>query len=336
MKKIFYVLLVLFVIIVFVKPDIYPVSACENQHPTSLFSDKEASIICIDSKNIYDFNDNDPENITIPGHLYFPPNIDSPVSLIIISHGAGGIFRFHYDYKDMMLEHGYAVLIIDHFTPRDTIIDFTFKYVTEPMMVSDVINSAKILRTHPRLNGKIGYIGWSKGGLGPILLKNKHLYDKLVYKNDFEFLAGVYTYCGFDIDKENVTDIPMLLISGNKDKITPASYCSELISKLNDENIEYHILADAYHGFDNYAFFFGSYLPWQPVLNANTDKCLLKINPIFQTVNLNDNMDLSSLKNRTRFLDECTSQGAYVQYNSQPSIDAKKILMKFINKHMPN
>ena len=206
MKKIFYVLLVLFVIIVFVKPDIYPVRACENQHPTSLFSDKEGSIICIDSKNIYDFNDNDPENITIPGHLYFPPNIDSPVSLIIISHGAGGIFRFHYDYKDMMLRHGYAVLIIDHFTPRDTIIDFTFKYVTEPMMVSDVINSAKILRTHPRLNGKIGYIGWSKGGIGPILLKNKHLYDKLVYKNDFEFLAGVYTYCGFDIDKENVTD----------------------------------------------------------------------------------------------------------------------------------
>ena len=59
MKKIFYVLLVLFLIIIFVKPDIYPVSACENQHPTSLFSDKEASTICIDSKNIYDFNDND-------------------------------------------------------------------------------------------------------------------------------------------------------------------------------------------------------------------------------------------------------------------------------------
>ena len=47
-------------------------------------------------------------------------------------------FKFHHDYKDMFVSHGYAVAIIDHFSPRGIAIDFNFVNVRKHEAMSVV------------------------------------------------------------------------------------------------------------------------------------------------------------------------------------------------------
>ena len=314
-----------------------PAHPCyERKADTAFTSEKHWGTICISSVNLYDFGDQNAKEIIVPANLYLPKNIDKPVPAIIMSHGAGGIFRFHHKYKRIFLEQGYAVLMIDHFHPRGKVLDNNFVDITEPMMISDTIAAYNLLKKHPSISGEIGYIGWSKGGIGAVLLKNKRVLEKFkLNKDSFKFLVGIYTFCGFDFNEKEIAQTPLLLISGKEDTITPAIQCRSFSEKYNGAyNTKYLEIEMAHHGFDNYAFYLGAYIPWQPIITDFSEKCMLKLNKSYETTNLNGTLKLDSLKNRKDFIKSCTENGAYVIYDSKATRFTEKNLINFIKKNM--
>lgn len=331
MKRVFpYFLFLLFVLYFVVA---HPSHACFERNPVTSFKNPlQWGTLCIGSKNIYDFSDEKAEQIIIPANLYLPKNIKKPVPAIIMSHGAGGIMGFHHKYKRRFLEEGFAVLMIDHFRPRGKILDNNFIDVTAPMMVSDTVAAYNILKKHPYISDEIGYIGWSKGGIGTVLLKDKRILQNFNLNEDsFKFMAGIYTFCGFAFDEKNISNTPLLLISGTSDSITPAHLCKNMSDNFkNEHNTRYLELDKAHHGFDNYAFYFGAYIPWQPVITDFSKNCIIKINNSYESTNIKETMKLNSKKNRTTFMRKCTEKGAYAAYSSKAASDAEKALIEFI------
>ena len=102
---------------------------------------------------------------------------------------------------------------------------------------------------------------------------------------------------------------------------------------MSKKNTEYYELKYANHSFDNYTFYFGGYLPWQPYLKSNNNECRLTINEDLKTINVNDTHDLATYKSRKKFLAACTDKGAAVSYDKQSSKTAKKIVLEFIAKN---
>ena len=121
-------------------------------------------------------------------------------------------------------------------------------------MLSDVSGTLKHLINYynHRINGQIGYIGWSKGGISSLSLRSKKIYDKYIPSSiKLSFLGGIYTYCGVSFEDYQSSNTPLLLISGEMDGITPSKYCENLYKDYrDDEEIEYHQLENAHHGFD--------------------------------------------------------------------------------------
>lgn len=316
-----------------------PSHACYERQADKSFASKEHwGTICIASINIYDFGDQQAEEIIIPANLYLPKSLEEPVPAIIMSHGAGGIFRFHHRYKRLFLEEGYAVLMIDHFHPRGKVLDNNFIDITEPMMISDTVAAYNLLKKHPSISNEIGYVGWSKGGIGTVLLKDKRILKKFNLEEDsFKFLVGIYTFCGFNFNNKNISETPLLLISGNEDSITPAHQCKSFSEKLDViHNTKYLGIEKAHHGFDNYAFYLGAYIPWQPIITDFSENCILKINDSYETTNLNESLKLNSLKNRSDFIKSCTENGAYVTYSSKAARLTEEVLVHFIKKNLPS
>ena len=237
----------------------------------------------------------------------------------------------------MFISHGYAVAIIDHFSPRGIAIDFNFVNVSEAMMLSDFTSTAKYLMSNykSRLQKNIGYIGWSKGGIASLSLKHNIIYEKYMPKDiELSFVAGMYTYCGVGYEKYNYSNIPVLIISGRSDEVTPSKYCEDLYNKnKNKEIIEYHEIKNAYHGFDNHAFLLGAYLPWQPIL-IDSEKCRIMVNEFLETTNVLKNSTLTTPSSRQDFINACTQRGAYVKYNYESSKISKILVMDFIKKYM--
>tara|TARA_Y100000590_G_scaffold444083_1_gene574395 strand:+ start:14778 stop:15788 length:1011 start_codon:yes stop_codon:yes gene_type:complete len=327
--------LIFFVLVVYYVTA-HPSHSCLGKKPTThFFQAMQWGNICISSKNIYDFDDVNAEKIVIPANLYLPKNIKKPVPAIIMSHGAGGIFRFHHKYKKLFLSKGYAVLIIDHFHPRGKVLDNNFVDITEPMMIYDTISAYNLLKKHPSISNKIGYIGWSKGGIGTVLLKDKRLLERFnLNENSFSFMAGIYTFCGFSFENENISKTPFLLISGSADTITPSKLCKNMSIKFRKiHNTEYVEINDAHHGFDNYAFYLGAYIPWQPIITDFSSNCVIKINDNFQTMNIYETLKLDSVKNRSLFIETCTEDGAYVKYQHNATEITEKKLLQFVENN---
>ena len=69
--------------------------------------------ICFNSVDSYDLDYENKKNIVIHGHLTFPKAKQDLYTAVILSHGSGGIRKFHREYVDMLNEHGYVVFQID-------------------------------------------------------------------------------------------------------------------------------------------------------------------------------------------------------------------------------
>lgn len=312
-----------------------PYHACIDQSIIQQTYKSNTFTACVSSPNTYDYDSDISKDIlNVPVHFYFP-NSPKKVPVIIISHGAGGIFQFHHDYKNTFLSNGYGVAIIDHFSPRNIAIDFDFVKVTEAMMLSDVSATLKYLIENysHRIDGQIGYIGWSKGGISTLSLRSKKVYDKYIPENiTLSFLGGIYTLCNVSFENYESSNIPLLLISGKLDEITPSKHCEKLFKEYrDDEDIIYYELDEAHHGFDNHFFLLGAYLPWQPIL-IDSDICKIQVNKSLMTQNKNGTYSLNDYASRKEFIKACTQRGAFVQYDYTSKIKSQKLILDFVSR----
>ncbi len=293
--------------------------------------------ICFDSIDSYDLDLKEKKSLTIFGHLTFPDVEKKKYSAIILTHGAGGIRRYHQNYIDLLNKNGYVVLQIDHYTPRNIRYDKTFTKVSGITFMIDAYKALELLKTHPMID-KIGYIGWSQGGVGPILSHFPHIV-RFINSNKYEFDAAVslYPYCGFTFPDETKTKMPLLIITGEEDMLTPEQACRNLYSKFfkGDGKIKHISIENAHHGYDNPFLYFGLTIDTLPSLVVTNNDCTLTVAKTGRIITLN-NKDVSIPKTSAELLDQCSTRGVKVKYNSKARKKTEELIIDFFAKNQFN
>ena len=290
--------------------------------------------ICFNSVDSYDLDYKNKKNIVIHGHLTFPKAKQDLYTAVILSHGSGGIRKFHREYVDMLNEHGYVVFQIDHYTNRGIKYDKTFSKASGVTFMNDAYKALNLVRTHPKIN-KIGYIGWSKGGVGPILSHFKYVTDFINHgKINFDASIAIYPYCGFTFPKDSITTIPLLILTGSDDKLTPEKACKNLHEKFNKDNKITHIsLEGATHGWDNFFLYFGFFLKKLPSLDIINNDCTVTISNNGAIMTLNKKI-ISDPTLHEELLHDCSSRGVELKYNSEAAHKTKILILDYLEKYL--
>ena len=74
---------------------------------------------------------------------------------------------------------GLVVFQIDHYAARKIKYDKTFSKVSGITFMNDAYAALKLLKTNPKIRN-VGYLGWSQGGVGPILSHFKFVNNLMV------------------------------------------------------------------------------------------------------------------------------------------------------------
>ena len=194
--------------------------------------------------------------------------------------------------------------------------------------MNDAYAALSLLKTNTRIKN-IGYLGWSQGGVGPILSHFKFVNDLIPTEHRFQSAVAIYPYCGFTFPGASETETPLLMITGADDDLTPEAACRNLYSKFfrNDGKIEFLSIENARHGFDNPFLYFGFTFEKLPNLMVMNLDCTLTITNNGEIQNMNGTI-INTPELSEFFLNKCSVKGVTVKYNSK----ATKITLDKVQK----
>ncbi len=308
---------------------------CELYEVSSSLKTTKNQTICFETIDSYDLNYFEKRNINIYGKLFFPKNESKKYNAVILSHGSGGLRRYHKKYVDLLVSNGYAVFQLDHYMGRGIRYDKTFSKVSGITFMNDAYYALNLLRTHPSIE-KIAYIGWSQGGVGPILSHFDDITMRLT--NDiFDASIAIYPYCGFTLDEKAATSTPLLMITGRNDDLTPEQSCKNIYEKFkrDGKKIEFISIPEARHGFDNPFLFFGITFDNLPSLNIINDKCTLTISEDGKIVNLLGDVIEGPVESEKLLL-ACSTPGVKVKYSSKATEITAEAIISFLERKFGN
>ncbi len=293
------------------------------------------TVVCFDTIDSYDLNYDDGKKLKIYAKLFLPPYKKSKYNAVVLSHGSGGIRKYHNRYIEFLTKAGYVVFQIDHYLARGIRYDKTFSKVSGITFMNDAYKALDILKTYNNID-KISYIGWSQGGVGPILSHFNEIADR-ASKYKFDAAIALYPYCGFTFNKNMDTGTPLLIIAGQDDDLTPEKPCIDLHKKFkkDDRVFDFISLENARHGFDNPFLFFGFEFSNLPSLNNHSNEC---------TLTINENGNIKTVAGEIIFgpnesadiINKCSSRGVIVQYNDRATNQAEYHVLNFLSKIMNN
>ncbi len=293
------------------------INPCSDE--TKVYSSINVEIdkkVCFKSIDSYDLNYNKKPEIIIYGNLIFPKIKKSEYDAVILSHGSGGLRKYHNSYVDLLTNNGYVVFQIDHYLNRGIKYDKTFSKVSGITFMNDAFRALNLIKTHPKIK-KVAYIGWSQGGVGPILSHFRQATD-LINNSKYLFDASVaiYPYCGFTFNEEAKTNNPLLILTGRSDDLTPEQACINIYDKFstNENKIKHISLEGAKHGYDNPFLFFGFTFDKLPSLHIINDECTLTISKIGEIKTIS-NEKVKGPNESAKLLDKCSTKGVSVKYS---------------------
>ena len=288
--------------------------------------------VCFNTIDSYDLDYMGKDDLTIYGKITFPAIKKQKYDAVILSHGSGGIRKYHDYYVDLLNDNGYIVFQIDHYLSRKIKYDKTFSKVSGITFMNDAYKALALLRTHVKIN-KIAYIGWSQGGVGPILSHFKFISDFIDNgKNIFDASVAIYPYCGFTFPKDSIIETPLLILTGKDDDLTPEQACINLFNKFSVNNKIKHIsLEGARHGYDNPFLYFGMTFDNLPSLHVINNDCTLTISKNGKIVTLSGKT-IYGPKESAKILDECSTKGVMVKYNSKARKETNEHILQFLEK----
>ncbi len=335
MKKINFFLVLFLILFVFSGCSPKKINPCNtsNKIADKIYNDYKNKIVCFKTIDSYDLDYLNSKDLIIFGHLTYPKIKKETYNAIILSHGSGGIRRYHEKYVNLLNDNGYVVFQIDHYTARNIKYDKTFSKVSGITFMNDSFKALKLLKTNPAIN-KIAYIGWSQGGVGPILSHFKPITAAVNNDEDiFDASIAIYPYCGFTFPDNTPTHTPLLMITGNADELTPERACRNLFSKFfkNKNKIFHTSLPNAHHGFDNPFLYFGFTFEKLPSLNIINKNCTLTISNAGKIITLN-NEEVTTPKASEKFLHRCSAKGVTVKYNAQATKKSQNIILNFLSR----
>ena len=296
----------------------------------SMETDKK---ICFKSIDSYDLNYKNKPEIIIYGNLIFPKTKKDKYNAVILSHGSGGLRKYHDRYVDLLTNNGYVVFQIDHYLSRNIKYDKTFSKVSGITFMNDSFKALELIKTHPAIN-KVFYIGWSQGGVGPILSHFSQATD-LVNSGAslFDASIAIYPYCGFTFNKSAKTNNPLLILTGRDDDLTPEQACINIYKKFstNENKIKHISLKGARHGYDNPFLFFGFTFDNLPSLHVINDECTLTISNIGEMRTIS-NKKVSGPKESAELLDKCSTKGVSVKYSPYATEKTYVEIIEFLKR----
>ena len=227
-----------------------------------LFKDKGElikfnSYTAFDVKNVID-GAHKKNPIEITGYLSLPKGNDK-VPIVIITHSSGGpamyIWNdFNYHAYTNLLEAGIGVMFIDNFCPRGA--RETYRDQSRVPAINgaiDAIMAFKLLKAHPRSNGKFGTNGHSRGGTNSLYLaETKFTSNFLEGTKGFDAILGEAAECrmaGLFLEPELTSNTKLLYVHGEIDDYTVAKHCVEHVNRIKAEpgQIEIDIKEGWYH-----------------------------------------------------------------------------------------
>ena len=305
---------------------------CENTAPQTTIDVKSDTIVCFESIDSYDLNYTNKKKITINGELFLPKVKSEIYDAVIMTHGSGGKRRYHNKYVDLLTESGLIVFQIDHYSARKIKYDKTFSKVSGITFMNDAYAALSLLKTNTRINN-VGYLGWSQGGVGPILSHFKFVNDLIPIDHRFQSAVAIYPYCGFTFPGSSETETPLLMITGADDDLTPEAACRNLYSKFfrNNGKIEFLSIDNARHGFDNPFLYFGFTFEKLPNLMVMNLDCTLTITSDGEIQNMNGTI-INTPELSEYFLNKCSIKGVTVKYNANATKVTLEKVQKFFMK----
>ncbi len=309
---------------------------CENKEPQSTINATSNMLVCFESVDSYDLDYIGKKKVVINGNLYFPDVKKNTYNAVIMTHGSGGKRRYHNKYVDLLTDMGLIVFQLDHYAARKIKYDKTFSKVSGLTFMNDAYAALDILKTNAKINN-VGYLGWSQGGVGPILSHFKFVNDLLPTKERFKAAVALYPYCGFTFPSNSIAETPLLMITGADDDLTPEAACRNIYSKFfrNDNKIKFISMENARHGFDNPFLFFGMTFDKLPNLKIINDDCTLTITDTGEIENLKG-VIINTPSISEYFLDKCSFKGVKVKYNHAATRKALKEVRSFFNINLPS
>ncbi len=332
MKKVLFILIMMIVLISSCSRKIEdPCIYKDAVDSISLSTDK---IVCFNTVDSYDINHKDKGIIKINARLYLPDEKRENYAAVILTHGSGGIRKYHQKYVQLLTEIGYIVFQIDHYSARRIKYDKTFSKVSGVTFLNDAYAALDVLKKHPKIT-KVGYLGWSQGGVGPILTHFEFVNQLYSTDNRFDASIAIYPYCGFTFNSSYNTETPLLMITGADDDLTPEAACRNIYSKFfrNDGKINLISIDNARHGFDNPFLILGITFDNLPNLKIINNDCTLTISKIGEIVNLSG-VVINTPELSQYFLDKCSFKGVTVKYNHNARIIALDKVEDFFNSHL--
>lgn len=290
---------------------------CEGKKPQTSLKLESNVLICFQSTDSYDLNYANKKVITINGELFLPEIKQDYYNAVIMTHGSGGKRRYHEKYVELLTKNGMIVFQIDHYSARKIKYDKTFSKVSGITFMNDAYAALNILKSSSKINN-VGYLGWSQGGVGPILSHFKFVNDLIPIDHRFKAAVAIYPYCGFTFPGLSETETPLLIITGADDDLTPEAACRNLYSKFfkGDNKLELLSIDNARHGFDNPFLYFGLTFEKLPNLMIMNMDCTLTITNIGEIQNMNGTI-INTPELSEYFLNKCSTKGVTVKYNSE-------------------
>jgi dienelactone hydrolase len=203
----------------------------------------------------------------IDGYL-FRPNGPGPHPAVVFMHGCGGLFSRTTNaivsretaWRQQLVDKGFVVLMVDGFTPRDTVemcSRTSFKewlYLRRP---GDAYAALLHLQTQSFvMRDRIGLMGWSNGGGAVLMAVAATSRGRPAGLAGPDFRAAVAFYpasCSEQrLGADWTTAIPLLILIGQEDVWTPAAPCRELAQGAASRGapVTFHAYPGAYHDFD--------------------------------------------------------------------------------------
>jgi dienelactone hydrolase len=203
----------------------------------------------------------------LDGYL-FRPDGPGPHPTVVFMHGCGGLFSRTTNaivsretaWRQQLVDKGFAVLMVDGFTPRDTVemcSRTSFKewlYLRRP---GDAYAALRYLQAQSFvMRDRIGLMGWSNGGGAVLMAVAATSRGRPAAFSGPDFRAAVAFYPGSCSEQRLGTDwttsIRLLILIGQEDVWTPAKPCQELAQGAANRGapVTFHAYPGAYHDFD--------------------------------------------------------------------------------------
>lgn len=194
-----------------------------------------------------------PGSMSIPGRLYRPERA-GPAPGVILLPGTGGVTNAVLEWGAWLASEGYVALVLDSDEPRRTVTPFRAR-------MQDAFAAVAHLRALGLADpDRMAVLGFSIGASAALEAAGETV-AAIGAREHFRAAIAFYPPCA---SLRADTAIPVLLLIGEMDGVTPSAGCVTVAQQLKNagKDVSWVLYPGAHHGFDNAESGTGVLLPW--------------------------------------------------------------------------